>query len=127
MQPTLMLQPDGSSLCGQTCVAMAAGVSLDRAVEAVGHSKFRGTSTAEIVRGLRALGVPCAEKLKRMARVKPVLPKRGIVAIHRPNGTKRPERWHWMLTWDGTVFDPGGRWPEGYQGWRITSYLEIAS
>lgn len=120
-----LVQPEGSALCGQACVAMAAGVSLDRAIEAVGHGSPRGTCTSEVVRALRALGVPCADRLRRVGRVKPVLPKRGVLAIHRPAGNKRSVHWHWMLTWDGEIYDPGGRWPEGYDGWRITSYLEI--
>lgn len=125
MQPTLVVQPDGSSLCGQACVAMAAGVSLDRAVEAVGHIKERGTHTHEVVKALRLLGVPCASKMKRLGKVKPVMPKRGFLHINRPEGNKRNAKFHWMLIWDGKIFDPGNRWPEGYNGWRITSYLEI--
>ena len=127
MLPTLMLQPEDTSLCGQTCVAMAAGVSLDRAIEVVGHAKARGTYTHEVVKALRQLVVPCADRLRPTGRVKTVLPKRGLISIHRPEGSKRPARFHWMLTWDGKMYDPGGRWPTGYPGWRITSYLEIFS
>lgn len=121
-----LLQPPDSSLCGQTCVAMAAGVSLAEAIKAVGHDKTRGTTTAEVVRGLRALGLSCANRAKPVGRVRQVLPTRGLVAIHRPEGTKKPTRWHWLLTWDGRMYDPAGRWPH-YEGWRITSALEIYS
>lgn len=119
----LILQPEGSSLCGQCCVAMAAGVSLKRAKTAVGHE--RGTHTSEVVAALRILGVSCADRLRRVRRANPVLPQRAIIAIHRPASEDRNGRAHWMLHWDGKVFDPGGRWPDGYQNWRITSYLEI--
>lgn len=125
MQPTRLLQPEGSSLCGQTCVAMAAGVSLDRAIEVVGHSKNAGTTTKEIVTALRALGVPCADKLRVVSRALPVLPKRALLYIGRTQGNKRSEVSHWMLTWDGTVYDPGGRRPDGYPGCKITSYLSL--
>lgn len=125
MQPSLIVQPEGSSLCGQACVAMAAGVSLDRAIEAVGHAKKRGTYTREIVAGLRSLGIPSATRCKPLSKRKPVLPKRGLLAIFRDESNKRPQKFHWMLIWDGHIFDPGGRWPDGYDGWRITSYLEI--
>lgn len=120
----LILQPDGSSLCGQCCVAMAAGVSLKRAIEAVGHE--RGTYTCDVVRALWALGVQCDDRCTRISRKRPNLPKRGLVAIHRPKEDgKRRERFHWMLTWDGRMYDPGGAWPDGFAGWRITSYLTI--
>lgn len=105
---------------------MAAGVSLDRAIEVVGHGKERGTYTYEVVAAFKTLGVPCASRLKRLGKNQ-VLPKRALVSIHRPEGSKRPAKSHWMLTWDGQMYDPGGRWPEGYTGWRITSYLEISS
>ena len=117
-------QPEGSSLCGQSCVAMAAGVSLDRAIEAVGHGSLRGTYTREVVAALRSLGVSCADRMRLVKRNLPVLPKRGIVAINQPGIISG--RFHWMLTWDGEMLDPAGRWPD-YEGWRITSFLEIFS
>lgn len=121
-----LIQPEGSGLCGQTCIAMAADVSLDRACDVVGHRKLGGTTTREVVHALRELGVPCASSLKRISRLRPVLPKRCIVAIHRPKEPGRHRgRWHWMLHWDGRMFDPGDAWPEAYRDWRITSVLEI--
>ena len=120
----LVLQPPDSWQCGQACVAMAAGVSLKRAVETIGHDE--DTTTREVVRALRQLGVSCESKLKRISRIKPTLPKRALVVIHRPKDEGgRKEKWHWMLAWDGQIFDPGGRWPEGYSNWRLTSCLEI--
>lgn len=116
--PRRILQPPGSNLCGQACVAMAAGVSLARAIAVIGHRS--GTHTHEVRRALLTLGLKPAERLKRVSRTKPALPRRGIVAIGK--GRKYA---HWMLTWNGRIFDPGGRWPEGYNGWRITSVLEI--
>jgi hypothetical protein len=103
---------------------MAAGVSLDRAIEAVGHRLRGGTSTKEVVRGLRALGVPCADRLHVVSRARHILPKRAILVLHRPLGSKRPAHWHWILLWDGTIYDPGGRWPD-YPGSRTTSYLTL--
>jgi len=116
----ILRQPEGSSLCGQTCVAMASGVSLDRACEAVGHRN--GTTTKEIVKALRELGVPCGEKLKRISRKRPALPKRGIVAICQPG---KRYKWHWILVWDGEMIDPAGLWPKYYDKWKMTSFLEI--
>lgn len=113
-------QPEDSSLCGQCCVAMAAGVTLDRACQVIGHR--RGTVTREIVRSLRELGIQCADRCHPMKRNIPVLPQRGLVVLHAPRGN----RWHWMLTWDGKMYDPAGRWPS-LDEWKITSYLEIRS
>jgi hypothetical protein len=127
----LIRQPEGSSLCGQACIAMVAGVSLERAIAAVGHGRRGGTVTREIVRALRSLGVECAEKLRSVNRKRPVLPKRAIVNICkyvvRPDGKRKQRFAHWMVTWDGEIYDPGGAWPEVYRenGWTITSYLEI--
>lgn len=121
----LVLQPEGSGLCGQSCVAMVAGISLQRAIMAVGHESTRGTTTREIVEALVAVNINCSGRLRRVSRSRPALPARAIVAIHRPPSEKRNGRWHWMLTWDGQMYDPGGCWPDSYKDWRITSYLEI--
>lgn len=123
-----MLQPEGSELCGQCCVAMAAGVSLSEAVKAVGHDG--GTYTRDVVRAFEKLGVPSAKRCRVLSRTKPVLPKRAMLVIHRPakEGRRRYDNWHWLLHWDGEIFDPGGRWgTEHYREWKITSALEIFS
>jgi hypothetical protein len=100
-------------------------VSLARAIEAVGHERARGTYTREVVQGLRALGLSCADRLRRTSIRKPILPRRAILHIQRYGDALRKPQAHWMLWRDGRVHDPGGRWPEGYDNWRITSYLEI--
>jgi hypothetical protein len=108
-----LFQPDQTGLCGQTVVAMAAGISIDEAVVAVGVSSIMdegGTYATDLIRGLRKLGVkvgvtrtyprrPSRRKLR-------ILPKRAILSI--ADGT----RWgHWVLYWDGFVYDPGIGWP----------------
>jgi|SRR5665213_1220751 len=120
----IVRQPEGSHQCGQACVAMAAGVSLKRSIKAVGHE--RSTHTSDLIRGLRALGVECADKLVRICRRRPHFPPRAIIAIHRPavKGERR-EAGHWMVAWDGEIIDPAGRYPDGFQNWKMTSYLEI--
>jgi hypothetical protein len=104
---------------------MAAGVSLDRAIALCGRTERRGTYTPDLVKALRALGLECADRCRVVKRTIPVLPARAIVAIH-PQTDKKRTRGHWMLTWDGRMYDPAGRWPD-FGGWRITSYLEIKS
>lgn len=97
---------------------MAADVSLDRAIEAVGHD--HGTETRQIIKALRSLGVPCADRCKRLSKKVPVLPPRAMVVMR----TKGKSMFHWMLFWDGVMYDPGNRYPN-YDGWVMTSYLEI--
>lgn len=111
-------QPEGSEICGQCCVAMAAGVGVKRAIDAVG--KDGATRTRDIIRGLRALGLNCADRMRRTAQNR-ALPPRCIVHI-----CWRRRYGHWMLYWDGHVYDPGGAYPDGYDSHsRIVSYLEI--
>jgi hypothetical protein len=121
----LILQPENSALCGQVCVAMAAGVSVKKAIDVIGH-EF-GTTTADVRDALRGLGIEVADRLRTIGKRKGVIPKRAILCISRKGNKRegRKERGHWMLAWDGEIYDPGGMWPEGYQNWRIVSYLEI--
>lgn len=120
-------QPEGSSLCGQCCVAMAAGVSLDRSIEVIGHSK--GTWTPEIVRALRKFGVVCEEKCRRVS-LKSSIPERAMLSI-KVAGSKGGI--HWALVWDGLFYDPGRPEPSltpllSYPpNSRIVSFLEIHS
>lgn len=124
----LVEQPEGSSLCGQACIAMVTGSSLERAVFVVGHKN--GTYTSDLIKAIRVLGCDCADRLRRISKQRPVLPKRCIVSIVKWVGegpTRRQRKGHWILSWDGVIYDPGGVWPESYDknGWTITSYLEI--
>lgn len=101
-----LLQPDASGLCGQTCVAMAAGVTIDEAFNAVGVSGIgqRGTEPSDLVRGLRRLGVRVGEP-RPFPQVR--LPRCGIAAIN-DNKTS----WgHWVFLKNGLVYDPGFGYP----------------
>jgi hypothetical protein len=117
---TLIRQPPKTALCGQCCVAMVAGVSLERATEAVGHGRTSGTDTREIIAALRKLGLRCADRCRRISRARPEYPQRAILVARRNDCRK----YHWLLSWDGVIYDPEDDWPQ-YNGWRITSYLEI--
>jgi hypothetical protein len=116
----LVRQPIDSSLCGQCCVAMAAGVSLTKAIEAVGHGRRGGTSTREIIAALRRLGVRSVDRCHAISRARPEYPRRALLVM-RQNGNRR---WHWVYYENGQFHDPQGRWPD-YDGWRVTSYLEL--
>lgn len=122
-----LIQPNNSSLCGQTIVAMLGNISIPKAIEIVG--KKGGTYTKDIIQALGKLGFEtCSNKLIRIPKnwVKPAL---CIVKI-RLNGTWRS---HWTL-WngqEGCFYDPAfePEVPEGHyvrrKEARMTSYLEI--
>ena len=124
-----VFQPEGSALCGQACVATVADVALDRVVAFMHKRAGAGTRTREIVKALRHFGIPCANRLRRTSKTKPVLPRRSIICIALFVGSAATSyhcrRGHWMVSWDGLMHDPGGRWPDGYTGWKITSYLDL--
>lgn len=124
-----IFQPPGSSLCGQTCVAMIAGVSLEESIAAFG--KRSGTRTKEVVAALRKLGVNCGDpplmRLREPWRLTN-LPETCIVKMHF-DGSKTT---HWAIWHNKRFYDPDER---GHQslyeniaypsGVRITSYLPI--
>lgn len=115
-------QPDGSNCCGQACVAMVAGVSLDEAKRAVGKS---GTTCGpDLVRGLRNLGASCADKVERLKDYIDVLAGLAIVKVHYPNSKKR----HWIVIDRSRVYDPAGEktYSEAVSdGSKWTSFLRI--
>jgi len=124
--PRLVKQPEGTGMCGHCCIAMASKTPLKRVIELIPDTQ-EGTTAKQVATVLRHLGVNCADRLKRVSKNKPVWPPRALLSIHRPkeDTVGRKEIGHWMLAWDGKILDPSGRWPEGYEKWKITSFLEI--
>jgi hypothetical protein len=63
----LIIQLPGFSLCGQACVAMACGISLEESLRIFGHR--HATKTAELIRAIRSQsfrGIDCHwQRLKR--------------------------------------------------------------
>lgn len=134
----LVQQPPESSLCGQCCIAMVAGVSLSRAIAVVGHE--RGTHTCDLIRTLHALGVDCASKAARVRRADKgfVFPETAIVHVRWQKGTTASgnKRWrgHWVVYHRGAYMDPAAdgdaRWPNDYPpaaGARAVSYLKVGA
>jgi hypothetical protein len=102
MTPKLIIQPTGSLVCGQACVAMLLGWSLAEACAIFKHEK--GTRTRDLVRVLRVFGVECPDKLITISRQNPI-PERCIMKVSPPTGT-RPWWSHWTLRFDGVTYDP---------------------
>lgn len=115
-------QPEGSSLCGHACVAMALGIELAEAVKLIGHKK--GVHNHEVI---RALGHRAATR-----RSCPPT-KLADPCIIRVKGNKH--RHHLVLYQDEMVYDPAYSAPapsfvewENFVkaiGWRIVSVFPL--
>lgn len=114
-------QPLGSALCGQTCVAMIAGISLEESIDVFG--KRGETETRDLVAALRKLNIRCGDKLIRRKKGRD-LPECCIVVVHFPGAPMR--HWHWVVYYKGLYYDPDTGIGMLYRPEvRITSYLPI--
>lgn len=106
----ILVRQRGPTTCGQACVAMLLGISLDEAIARVGHDGI-----TEDIELLFAVGseLPFVEGP----------PSPDVVALqkHRdPNG----EREHWTLSWIGKTFDPACL---SKRLWPVVKHAEIDS
>ena len=104
-------------MSGQACVAMLLDVSLDRAVELVGHS--RQVTTRELARVLRAGGLKVAGKRVTSRGYNP----ERCLLFAVPHGSKTRRNGTWMVQWDGEVYDPKGE--ERTVDRIVASYLKV--
>jgi len=114
----LIIQPKGSSLCGQAVVAMAAGISLEESIRIFGHR--HATRTKEVARVLNTLGIQCPSRRLKPLTDRDPRPTRAI--IKEIYGPTRKRKSHWVLLWDGKVYDPD---PHDAPGAKYSSYLGI--
>ena len=96
-------QPKGSGLCGQSCLAMILGVSLERAIEILGHAKKGGSTFSEHRKVLIEQGYKLGEVTKVDNRKKHELPDFAYVRI--AFGSRRTG--HAVLHYKGKFYDPG--------------------
>jgi len=139
-------QKPNSSTCGQTCLAMITGYSVDEVCKLIGNRG--GTRTCELVNFLEMeCIVLMGRRLKRMTpkitylpmsehSTFPPMPKFAI--LHLRPAKKQKKYWgHWAVLKNGKVYDPAtvyiGPTPlavyiQGLAeiGSKITSYLELA-
>ena len=118
-------QPKNSMLCGQTCVAMVGGISLEDAIQKVG--KRGGTTGPDLHKALSKIGILSSEKMARLSvnsRVSrkqfdfDALPEKCIAKVRSVGINKS----HWVLVWNGKIYDP---YP-GYVPWKyVSGYIEI--
>ena len=114
----------GRNQCGQACVAMVLGLTLEAAICLVG--KRGSTRTKDLVRALRMHGYKCPDRLKRL-RDDEALPRRAILKVK----LEGDRNWHWVLIWDGMWHDPdqySGQPLRKVNRWwanQVSSYLEV--
>ncbi len=104
-------------LCGQACVAMLAGVTVEEVVSVMKNDK--GTGKKDIEAALNHYGIKQAKTMTKADNAS-VLPKACILKVLLPKYA------HWILYYDGRYYDPEfGLTDTLYQKARIQSYLEI--
>jgi len=127
-------QPEDSSLCGQTCVAMIADISLDESIKLFGT---RGVTTTKMVASvLKKCGFKCSDRLTRIKSAHEITPSKAAttlpeLCIVKIRWLDNPNSSHWVIYNSGMFYDPdvGILKPKKYDKrkhyMRITSYLEI--
>ncbi len=111
-------QPDKKT-CGQTCVAMIAGVTVE---EVIRKMRRRGATRPEhLIKALRGYGF--AIKQDRSRRGAP----RGERAICRLRFRDSDGAWHGHLVikWDGRWYDPAGVNFQHKVPWKIASHIRL--
>ena len=98
----LVVQPPGSYKCSQCCVAMLAGVSLKRSIQAFGLR--HATNLYALRNALKKLGFEAGEKYKGFGRKQKNLP-RTCLLLMKWRGQKVS---HLVVFHQGDVYDPAG-------------------
>lgn len=119
----VILQAEGSHCCGQCCIAMIKGISLDEVINYI--NKKGSTTVDDLVKGLdhRVLN----EHLIRVSKNNP-LPEYCIVRVKWNEGGS-----HWVVKNKKWIYDPfyGKVNFVGYEQWlkdgtgRFSSYVEL--
>jgi hypothetical protein len=112
-------RPPRSNLCGQTCIAMLLGISIDDALKLIGK---RGcTRTRDLVKALRSQGFTCPDRAQRCDRDHPI-PYDCIMKYSWRGRSKG----HWVLRVGGVEYDPDGLpWPT--PGGTVTSCIPFST
>lgn len=114
----LIMQPT-STTCGQACIAMIAGKSIEDVIK---DMRTDGpTSIGQLIEILDFYSIKHAERNKRISKKNPIPYEYSILTVHTNEGYT-----HWALLYDKKYFDPEFGLIEGeYTQGKITSFLEI--
>lgn len=113
----IIIQPQ-SGMCGQACVAMLAGVSLEEVVNVMKSKRWQG-SLSKVVETLDYYGIAHAPKMFYMGNKVNELPKCCIINARFEKGS------HLLIFHNGKYYDPSLGILEEYDINRIIGYLEI--
>lgn len=113
----LVLQPNPQA-CGQSCIAMLAGVPVDEVIRVMNTSG--PTSIGQLLQALDYYGIRHAEKNLRISKKNPTISEVAILTVHMPGYT------HWSVYDHGRYFDPEfGLLNQPHPEGRITSFLPV--
>ena len=111
------IQQPTEYLCGQACVAMIAGVSVDEVIRVMDNDQATGKK--DIERALDYYGIKQAKTMTRADNSTP-LPPVCILKVLLPRYS------HWVLYCHGKYYDPEfGLTDELYGKARVQSYLQL--
>ncbi len=114
----LIMQPTFSA-CGQACIAMIAGKSIEEVIRDM--KTDQSTSIGQLIEILDFYGISHAERNKRISKKNPVPYPCSILTVHTNEGYT-----HWTVLYNNKYYDPEFGLIEGeYPYGKITSFLAI--
>lgn len=119
-EPLRLVMQNTPQTCGQACIAMLAGVSLEEAI-AVMHTSGP-TSIGQLIQALDHYGITHGGKNTRLSKKNPELPETAVLTVHFP------EYSHWVVYHKGKYYDPEfGLADTCHPDGRVTSFLRIGT
>lgn len=112
------LKQEKSGYCGQTCVAMLAGISVDEVVKIMKSTKYQA-SISKVLETLDYFGISHNKPVYTHCQ-KIQFPKCCII---NARGNKKN---HLLVYFDGIFYDPSVDIMDNYQYENIISYIEIS-
>lgn len=98
---------------------MILGISIDEAIKLMGSRK--ATKACQLRSALRSRGVWVSNYTALTKHHD--IPSSAILRLT----FKGRRNWHWMLKWEGVIYDPAGSWPKPAEhGAIITSFIRLS-
>lgn len=114
-----LIVQSGDGLCGQTCIAMLAGVSTQEVIDVMNCREWQGTM-GKLISALNYYGLAHSEVI--------VYPK-NPTEVKLPNCCIIIEKLgrfgHYLIQYDGKFYDPNAGIIEEYDMSKLLGYLEI--
>lgn len=113
----VIIQPE-DGLCGQTCVAMLAGVTIADVIRVMDCREWQGTM-GRLISALNYYGIDHSDVITYTQGESGVLPKCCIMM------EKMGRYCHYLVAYDGKFYDPNLGVMEEYDMSKLLGYLEI--